>query len=155
MNDLTRSTLIGVTTGGRSITGLAALVLTAPAGARTQPEKAFTNRWVKSVATLFASQEYLIDKLPNTPSRLEPAGLASRATAAAIGGVLVARRTPPSATRQHMALCAGLCTAAALATSWLGARWRGWAPSRIGSSFGAAVIEDAATLATSYVATRV
>jgi uncharacterized membrane protein len=154
MNDLTRSTLIGATTGGRSVTGLAALVVTTPAGARTQPDKAFTNGWVKVVATVLASQEYVIDKLPNTPSRLEPAGLTSRATAAAIGGVLVARRSSPSATRQHVALCAGLSTAAALGTSWLGARWRGWAPSRICSSFGAAVIEDAATLATGYAATR-
>ena len=154
MDDLTRSALIGAATGGRSATGLAALVLTAPAGATTQPDRAFTNRWVKIVVTVLAGQEYVIDKLPMTPSRLEPAGLAARATAAAIGGALLARRASPSPTRQRLARCAGVSTVAALGTSWLGARWRGWAPSRVGSSVGAALIEDAATLAISYAATR-
>jgi uncharacterized membrane protein len=150
---LARAALAGAATGCRSFTGLAALALTTPRAARSQPDRTLRRRWVRAVTTLGAVQELVADKLPNAPSRLEPPGLVARAACGAAAGAIVGRRadeaaaemTPPAWRRP--AAGAAVALAAALGTSWLGAHWRGYASSVFGTDRVGAVIEDAVALA--------
>jgi uncharacterized membrane protein len=89
---LARAALIGAATGSRSFTGLAALVLTAPASAATQPDRTLRRSWVKALVAAGALGELGADKLPATPDRLAPRGLTGRVLIAALTGQTVARR---------------------------------------------------------------
>jgi len=66
--------LLGAATGMRSTAGLGAVVLTR---GPTLPS-ALRGRAAPPVAVLAISSELVIDKLPTTPSRLEPPGLIAR-----------------------------------------------------------------------------
>jgi uncharacterized membrane protein len=119
--------LAGAASGSRSLTGLAALILATPGDAKRQPDRTLGRPWVKAVAGLAATAEISADKLPAAPSRLNPPGLASR-LAGAVG--------------------------AALATTWLGTRWRAWAAARFGHDWIGAVMEDATAVTLATVAAR-
>jgi hypothetical protein len=159
---LASSALAGAASGARSATGVAALTLAARPDTRTQPDRLLGRPWVKAVVGVLAAQEYVADKLPAAPSRLEPPGLAARLAGAGLSGVVIARRAPrtggpksPSAAVNperlgrpaRITACAVTSMAAAAATAWLGARWRGWASDRLGHDWMGAGIEDAAALA--------
>jgi uncharacterized membrane protein len=155
---LASSALAGGASGARSATGLAALTLVTRPGAQEQPDRLLGRPWVKVVAGLLAGGEYVADKLPDAPSRLEPPGLASRLAGAGLSGVVIARRAPrarvpgqddaaAAATPAQLAACVVTSMAAAAATAWLGSRWRGWASDRLGHDWMGAGIEDAAALA--------
>ena len=108
MTDLTwllgRAALAGAASGARSQTALAALSLTAGRGAHEQPDRILGRTGVKVTATLAAVTEGVLDKLPVTPSRLEPAGLLPRIAAGAACGVIISRRAPaavPGPPAQH------------------------------------------------------
>lgn len=49
-----------------------------------------TYRWVMSLFVLFAILELIVDKLPQTPPRIAPAGLGARAVMGAFSGAAVA-----------------------------------------------------------------
>ncbi|MEP6851658.1 MAG: hypothetical protein ABJA87_03230 [bacterium] len=133
VHTLARPALIGLATGGRSTYGLTALALTA---GRRDPS------WMSSTATrallgLAAAGETVADKLPATPSRLETGPLAGRlALGAAAGAIVVRREQGPVAVG---AIVGGL---GALAGSWLGAHWRGWAAPRLSRDLPGALAED-------------
>lgn len=156
MNRYLRSVLSGAATGGRTFTGLAALTLTTPKTPTGTPVAVLAKPWVKALVALIASQELVIDKLPNTPSRLQPGPLVVRSLTGAGTGILIARRGPNSVSRGRSVMvgCALTGGAAAIGASWLGARWRQWAAPRLGSDFFAAALEDAAVIALAYAATR-
>jgi uncharacterized membrane protein len=84
---LLRAALAGAATGLRSTVGLGALVETTsrglPALLRTPPARVAVG--------LGVTGELVVDKLPSTPSRLEPPGLLSRVTLGALTGVVIAR----------------------------------------------------------------
>jgi uncharacterized membrane protein len=147
--------LAGAASGARSLTGFAALTQAASGEAKTQPDRTLGRPWVKATAGLLAATEIAADKLPAAPSRLAPPGLASRLVGAAASGVVVVRRTPgdDSPTAQ-LAACVATSVGAAVATAWLGSRWRAWAAPRLGHDWIGAVIEDAVTLTLATVATR-
>jgi uncharacterized membrane protein len=176
MSPYARSLLAGSSTGGRTFTALAGLALTATAPDGRQPDQSLAHPWVKTVITLAAAQELVMDKLPQTPSRLQPAGLILRGVAAAAAGVIIARRAtpqrpvaqlhvvdrvdsadwvdridgvgePPAASTLTAAVCAGLAVVAAVGASFGGARWRGWAAPRLGGDLAAALIEDSLVIA--------
>jgi uncharacterized membrane protein len=92
--------------------------------------------------------ELVADKLPNTPSRLEGPGLAYRAGAGADGGLLLARRAE---TASGACLVAGAL--GAVATSYGGLAWRGWAAKRMPDWQGA-LIEDGVALGLAFVTCR-
>ncbi len=50
--------------------------------------------------------------------------------------------------------CVAVATAAAVGTSWLGARWRGWAAGRTGHDYIGAVLEDILTVAVAGLSLR-
>jgi uncharacterized membrane protein len=170
MRTLARAALIGAATGSRSLTGMAALTLTAPASAATQPDRTLRNSWVKALVAAGALGELGADKLPATPDRLAPRGLAGRALIAALAGQLVARRhwpprpgdpVPPDQDPAGAGAGAGAAATAtavgvgtALAAAWLGSRWRRVATRHFGRDWPGAVLEDAAALALARAAVR-
>nr|WP_296069776.1 hypothetical protein [uncultured Actinoplanes sp.] len=120
---LARAAALGFAAGGRSLTPLAVLALR-------------RRDWITAVAAAAAAGELVVDKLPSTPSRLQPAPLGGRFVLGAVAGVLCARsRNTPVAVP---ALVAGV---AALAGSYAGSTWRSYRPGA-----GAALAEDAATI---------
>lgn len=89
MRYLERAALAGVATGMRSTTAVAALIATEAPGLPTL----VTGPVAVALAGLGVTSELILDKLPSTPSRLEPPGLAGRAVLASIAGVVIARGT--------------------------------------------------------------
>ena len=152
IRSLTGSALAGAATGSRSMTGLAGLTLSAPPGAAAQPDRTLDRPWVKATSVLAAAGEIAADQLPAAPSRLAPPGLASRVAAAAATGVIVARRGPGSAGVAEVAACVTAATGTAVATAWLGVKWRAWASARFGRDWIGASLEDAAAIGTATVA---
>jgi uncharacterized membrane protein len=158
---LVRAVLAGAATGSRSLTGFAALTLSTPAGF-AQPDRALGAGWVKALSAVAALQELVIDKLPNTPGRLKPAGLGARVAVGAAVGMIVARREwPPRSGELGPAGPAGgaavvapavAAATAAVAAAWLGARWRQVAARHFGQDHAGAVIEDLAAMSLAWVA---
>jgi uncharacterized membrane protein len=146
--------LAGAATGSRSLTGLAALILATPGDAKRQPDRALGRPWVKAVAGLAATGEISADKLPSAPSRLNVPGLGSRLAAAAAAGVIIARRAPGDDSSARLAGCVAASVGAAVATAWLGTRWRSWAASRFGHDWIGAVMEDATAITLATAAAR-
>ncbi|MDQ1720409.1 MAG: hypothetical protein QOI26_143 [Pseudonocardiales bacterium] len=144
---LTRAALLGLASGGRSSFGLAALALTnsSSAGVLGSP-------WTRRLAGVAAAGELVGDKLPQTPSRLQPAGLAPRLASGAAAGAILAHREGGSRNRTVLAAALGLLGAAA--GSWLGASWRQLAVRRFGKDLPGALIEDACWAATVHYASK-
>jgi uncharacterized membrane protein len=92
--------------------------------------------------------ELVIDKLPNTPSRLEPPALIGRLTSGADGGFLLAH---------HGGFAPASCMLAgslgAAAGSFGGAAWRRWAALRMPDWRGA-LLEDTTAITLAFATTR-
>jgi uncharacterized membrane protein len=145
-----RAAVLGLATGGRSQVGLAAIATRNPASsAAGQPLRALTSSRGRRVAQLLLVGELVGDKLPATPSRLNPAVLLSRIGAGALSSYVLATR---SHTRPVVPVLAGA------ATAWLGnvlgARWRGLAADRGWPDLPAALVEDAVVVSLALGATR-
>jgi uncharacterized membrane protein len=126
-----RAAALGFSAGSRSVTPLAVLALR-------------RRDWLTAVAAAGAVGELVVDKLPSTPSRLQPSALAGRLVLGAVAGALAARsRNTPVA---GPALVGGV---AALAGSYAGAAWRARQP-----GLGAAFAEDAAAVGLALIATE-
>lgn len=177
---LGRSALVGLATGARSFSGLAAQVAVTPELSQRQPEATFGRLWVKAVAGLAAVGELVGDKLPTAPSRLAPPVLLPRLALAAGTALLVARaedeearaRRSPTAHEQGPAeasvwpqgslpalprsAAAGVpvAVAASLLSAYLGHAWRGRAARVLRRDWPGAVLEDAVTLGLAVLATR-
>lgn len=134
-----RGLLLGLATGSRSTYGISAVALTTPAPTPGTPalERALGGTAGKAVAALAALGETAADKLPMTPSRLEPGGLPVRMLNGAGCGVLVARREDADEGAPALAGVVG-----ALLTSYLGVWFRSAAARRFGHDAWGAVIED-------------
>jgi uncharacterized membrane protein len=87
MSSLEPAALAGAATGLRSTVGMAALI---NAGASGLPRQ-LTGHVARVAASLGVVGELVADKLPSTPSRLEPAGLGGRLVLAAAAGAVLAR----------------------------------------------------------------
>jgi uncharacterized membrane protein len=129
-----RSFALGWASGGRTSFGPVALALTS--------RKPVTGlRKARSYAGLLAATgEVVVDKLPTTPSRLEPQVLGGRiAAGAGVGGGLAHRE------KQSVWVPAAVGAAGAAAGSYAGVAWRRWAATRV-PDWQAAVAEDVVTL---------
>jgi uncharacterized membrane protein len=93
MRYLERAALAGIATGMRSTSAVAALIVTEAPGLPTLAN----GPAAVAVAGLGVTSELILDKLPSTPSRLEPPGLAGRAVLASVAGVVIARGTKHAA----------------------------------------------------------
>ena len=81
------SVLLGAASGSRGQLGVATVV------ARSDPSLPgiFRQPWTRRLLVAAAAGELVVDKLPTTPSRLEPAGIAGRLAMGALAGGLFAR----------------------------------------------------------------
>lgn len=175
-----RAALLGLATGSRSFTGLAAQVLATPSLATRQPERALGRLRVKGLVGLVAAGELVGDKLPAVPSRLAPPVLASRLGLAALTALLASRaadeeersRRGPTADEQGPAeaslppggrtpavpatayVAVPVAVAASLASAFLGYAWRARASKAVGRDWPGAVAEDLTAFVLAAVATR-
>ncbi len=135
---LLRAAALGAATGARSTAGVAAVAFTSYRHDRGLAGRLASTTGVV-LAGLLAAGEVVADKLPSTPSRTDPPGLAPRA----LFGVLAA------ATRAHRdrddVVLAGLVgLGAALGATALGVQARASAADRFGADLPGAVAEDGA-----------
>ncbi|MEV7225571.1 MULTISPECIES: hypothetical protein [Polymorphospora] len=134
-----RAVVLGAATGGRSMTGLAGITLSA------RPPVA---RPLRILATLAAAGELAADKSPRTPSRLAPAPLAGRLATGAVAATALARRDGTRPLLPVLLACAGV-----VAASMVGVRFRAYA-SRRGHPTLAALAEDLVTVGLATTAVR-
>jgi uncharacterized membrane protein len=90
---LQRAAVLGAATGMRSTVALAALVLRRSHGLPA----VLKNPAARRIAAIVDGAELVADKLPMTPSRLDPPGLAGRLISAGLAAAVLARsahRTP-------------------------------------------------------------
>jgi uncharacterized membrane protein len=177
---LGRSALVGLATGARSFSGLAAQVVQTPPLSTRQPEATLARPWVKGLVVLAAAGELVGDKLPSAPSRLVPYVLASRLVLAAGTAVLVVRaedeeardRRAPAAWEQGpaeaslppqraaaavpgtVALAVPVAVAASLVSATAGHAWRRRAARLFRADWPGAVLEDLLTVVLAVRATR-
>lgn len=136
-----RSVLLGAATGGRSMTGLAAVAWTTPTDVDAGWVRRLGSAWGRGLTALAAAGEIAADKSPRIPSRLSPPVLAERVVVAGIAAAALARREG-----RRVAGPVALATLAVVAASAAGTRWRGYIQRRGGSGMGAAVAEDLASV---------
>jgi uncharacterized membrane protein len=144
-----RAFLVGLASGGRSLTGVAAVALTTNPGSISPPWSAVADRRGRAVRTVGAVGELVADKFPQLPSRLAPASLAGRTAAAVASAALLAARSGAHPARLGLPAAAG-----ALAGSFGGARWRAFAQSRGWPSVPAALLEDAVVVGLAAIASH-
>ena len=147
MSVLVRAALLGAATGGRSMAGIAAVALTTPPGA----DPAWLgSRWGRIGATAAALGELVGDKLPTTPSRLEPLPLTGRIMFGAVTGFLLSQREGRPSGAPVLAAAAG-----AVGGAVLGRAWRARAQRRGRPDLPAALAEDAVVYAVALAAAAV
>ncbi|MFD6061989.1 hypothetical protein [Rhodococcus wratislaviensis] len=135
-----RSAVIGVASGLRSSTGIAAALLSGAPGS--------VHRVRLVGATALVGGELVADKNPNVPSRLSPPALTGRLIAGGGGAAALSRRD-----RVDTASALIIGTVGALAGSFGGAWWRQWAGRRM-PDWQAALAEDAVALTMAAAALR-
>ena len=108
MRYLEKAALAGAATGMRSTVAVGALI---SFGASGLPDW-MAGRVAMVVAPMAVTGELVVDKLPSTPSRLAPQGLAGRAAFAALAGAVLARGE-----EQPLLAGAAVASAAALASA--------------------------------------
>ncbi|HEX4429488.1 MAG TPA: hypothetical protein VHZ96_09490 [Frankiaceae bacterium] len=140
---LARSLALGLASGMRSSLGFAA------PGLGSRRSEGLTAG--SAVRLLGIGGELVVDKLPQTPSRLSPPGLAARFASGAAGALQLATRTPCSTKTRVTAVVIGVAGAAG--GSYGGAAWRrtsaGGRPDWQG-----AVAEDAVAVSLAFAASR-
>ena len=136
--------LAGAATGLRSTTGVGALVETSSAGLPA----AAAAPVARVVAGVAVGGELVVDKLPNTPSRLDPPGFAARLVLAAVSGVVLAR-----AARRAALPAVVVAATAAAASARLGHDLRVRASEQV-PPLVAAVAEDAVAITLAVLATQ-
>jgi uncharacterized membrane protein len=147
MPRLLRPALIGVATGARSFTGLAACARTAAGPGRV--DRLLHHSRIRRALTSGAAVELLGDKLPVTPPRTQPPSLAARVLLGAVSGAIVSGRAGG-------ARATGALAGAGSAAGWtlLGPRLRAAAAARLDGDLRGALAEDVLAIALAVGAAR-
>ena len=147
--------LAGAASGSRSLTGLAALILATPGDAKRQPDRTLGRPWVKCRRRAGGDGGDLGGQAAHRAQPPEPARSGQQA------GRSSRRRgdhrppgTPEDDSPAQLAGCVAASVGAAVATAWLGTRWRAWAASRFGHDWIGAVMEDATAVTLATAAAR-
>jgi uncharacterized membrane protein len=144
---LLRVVLIGAATGSRSQSGIAALALTQPGTSGRGLSRILGGHRGRALYAAGAVGELVVDKLPKTPSRLEPAGVASRLGFGALAGAMLGERL-----EANLAVAAVLGAAASMATSYGGAWWRRESSRRLRKDLPGALAEDVVAIKLAWLA---
>lgn len=137
---IVRSLSLGLASGMRASLGLSAPALSGPA-----PDSKGA-KFSRGSKALGVAGELVGDKLPQTPSRLEPPGLAARFVSGGGGALTLARRQGMEPAYPLLAGVAGATVGA-----YGGAAWRRWASARVPDWQGA-LAEDAVALTLAFAA---
>jgi uncharacterized membrane protein len=135
--------LVGITSGLRALTGLAAVSWTAHFGILPLDHTwlAFLGyAFTPYILPLMAIGELVNDKLPKTPSRLAPPGLITRIVTSALCGLAIGL----SGNRMITGLLAGIL--GTVAGTFGGAKVRSLLAKTFGRDLPAALLEDAVAL---------
>jgi uncharacterized membrane protein len=141
---LVNAALAGAATGLRSTVGVGALVDTGSSGL---PAVASSHA-ARIGAGLGVAGELVVDKLPNTPSRLELPGLLARVALASVAGAVIAR-----ASDARMAPAILVAATAAVVSARVGHDLRGRAATHV-PPLAAAVGEDMVAIGLAVLAAR-
>jgi uncharacterized membrane protein len=141
---LVNAALAGAATGLRSTVGIGALVETGSAGLTG----VFAAPPARVVAGLGVAGELVVDKLPSTPSRLEPPGLLARVALAAVAGAVIAR-----ASRRPVVPAMVVAAGTAVVSARVGHDLRTFASTRV-PPLAAAIGEDAVAVGLALLAAR-
>lgn len=145
-----RAGLLGTATGARSTAGLAGLaVTTARLPDAAQPLATVSSAKAKQLVGLLVLGELIADKLPSTPSRLQPPGVVLRVLFGGLSGLLLAQRE-----RAPVAAPSAAGAAGALGGTLLTARGREQVLASEVPDLPAALVEDSLALGLAYVAAR-
>ncbi|MFJ2647571.1 hypothetical protein ACIO1C_12675 [Streptomyces sp. NPDC087420] len=147
--DVTRLVLVGLVSGLRSQMAVAAVALTTEPGESARPASLFAGVWGKRGAAAGAVGELVADKLPWTPSRLNPAGIVSRMAFGGFAAVALSSREPDGA---PPVLAAAVGAAASAVGTLAGAYWRRTVAGAGRPDWPAALLEDAAAVLLAYTA---
>ena len=124
---LLRPLVLGVVTGLRSQLGVAVLAWSQPASKQdTRALRLLRSAPGRGLTSAGAAAELVADKLPSTPSRLEPQGIAFRLLAGAGVGALAANSTD----RRTVGVASAVGLAGAAAGTYAGAYYRKVLPAR-------------------------
>jgi uncharacterized membrane protein len=152
---LARTALLGIAAGGRSSSGPAGLAWSSRTTDPAPLDRLASPRF-RGVVSTFALGELVVDKLPQTPSRLSVGPLVARLLIGAATGIGLTGRAGPVPLRSLpvRVLVPGAVVGAAAAGvgSHLGAAWRRRSP--IGSDLPAALVEDLVVATLVYVGCR-
>lgn len=132
---------LGGATGMRASMAAAALAFTGRRRPQSWPYAALQSRPGRVLAAFMVATELAADKYPDTPSRLEPVGLAARGVLGVSAGAILGPRA-----RCHSLVGAALAGAGAAAGAYGGFAWRRWVADRGWPDLPAAVAEDVAAL---------
>lgn len=124
---------IGKASGFRSAVGITTFLVLRFRGTRYE-------RLSIGGAVVAISGEFVMDKLPTTPSRLAPPSLTARAAAGGAAAYAIARTQS-----EPVAPAIAIGVASAVAASYAGHAYRGWASKRV-PALAAALVEDAVAL---------
>jgi len=148
-----RSLALGLAAGSRATLGVAGPLLGPVPGHRLPTHRLRRPATLpRLLAGLAVAGELVGDKLPTTPSRLDPPGPVVRAASGAAGGLLLALRHHAPAPSVVAAVVAG--AAGGVVGTGVGAAWRGAVARRGWSDLPAALAEDAVALGLAAWATR-
>lgn len=134
MNPILRSAAIGKASGFRSSVGISVFLLSRFDGTKYE-------RAAVAGSVLVTAGELVADKLPSTPSRLDPGPLGGRIVAGAGAAYALARRRD-----ENVAVAAVVGGLSAVAGSYAGHAYRAWASTTV-PPLAAAIAEDVAALA--------
>jgi uncharacterized membrane protein len=142
--------LLGLATGSRSMLGIATVATMPARASRGSHDPRAPRRWIAKagppVLGLAAATELVLDKLPNTPSRLQPPGFVARVVLGAAAAAAAGRRRPQRSERSELTILAGVGAASAVLSTLAGAQWRRYASRRWGRDLPGALVEDASAL---------
>ena len=146
---LLRAVALGAASGARSTAGVTAVALSSVRGDRGALASGLGSTTGKVVSGMLAAGELVADKLPMTPSRLQPPALGGRMVAGGTSAAAVARRDG-----HDPVLPALVATASAVGASVLGSKLRAVAARRFGSDKPGAFLEDGLAAALGWAGAR-
>jgi uncharacterized membrane protein len=134
---LLRAAALGAASGSRTTAGLAAVALSSQRGDRGALASGLGSTTGTVASGILAAGELVADKLPTTPSRLQPPSLGGRLAVGGAAAAAVARRDG-----HDPVLPALVGAASAVGASLLGVRLRALSAQRFGSDRPGAFAED-------------
>ncbi len=149
MNEIAAPALLGLSTGARASLAVAGIA----AGIRRPGDPVGTallrHRWGRLAAVALVAGELVGDKLPQSPSRLEPTGIGVRVALGALGGAAL-----PVPRQGGRLLGAVTGAAGAVVGAVAGYRWRMFVAGRGWPDLPAALAEDAVAVTATWYAAR-